>query len=32
MTELIRQELTRNPFRAVLAAGLRPRSAPFAGG
>lgn len=24
MTELIRQELTRNPFRAVLAAGLRP--------
>ncbi len=24
MTDLIRQELTRNPFRAVLAAGLRP--------
>src|ERR1700682_6372611 len=24
MTELIRQELTRNPFRMVLAAGLRP--------
>src|SRR5579859_7882425 len=24
MTELIRQELTRNPFRAILAAGLRP--------
>jgi glycerol-3-phosphate acyltransferase PlsX len=24
MTELIRQELTRNPFRALLAAGLRP--------
>ena len=24
MTDLIRQDLTRNPFRAVLAAGLRP--------
>jgi glycerol-3-phosphate acyltransferase PlsX len=24
MTDMIRQELTRNPFRAVLAAGLRP--------